>query len=279
MSKKAEKYNTFGKRLLTVADARQMGDTGTLANAIYSNKRCREIVKIREHKEYTNPFEEVEAIRRNIQNHLTQDKYDEAWKVPSQYMYAYSVILVCSLDYLYGKSEIMSSDLEVADICQKTGLSEDAVNCLVENMPEDDGDSDEENVFSYTSWWSDLLCGDSYYAIPMSWFSYASRIVEMNDIDKQIRGSERAEKEVEISDIYTSLLLNEDGNHKSLQIKKRNLEDSFLGAHHRMLSCIEHFLLDYAEEWAEKQHTDYEEKYYKEALKIRKALKAKEDKK
>ena len=133
MSKKAEKYNTFGKRLLTVADARQMGDTGTLANAIYSNKRCREIVKIREHKEYTNPFEEVEAIRRNIQNHLTQDKYDEAWKVPSQYMYAYSVILVCSLDYLYGKSEIMSSDLEVADICQKTGLSEDAVNCLVEN--------------------------------------------------------------------------------------------------------------------------------------------------
>ena len=86
MSKKAEKYNTFGKRLLTVADARQMGDTGTLANAIYSNKRCREIVKIREHKEYTNPFEEVEAIRRNIQNHLTQDKYDEAWKVPSQYV-------------------------------------------------------------------------------------------------------------------------------------------------------------------------------------------------
>ena len=61
MSKKAEKYNTFGKRLLTVADARQMGDTGTLANAIYSNKRCREIVKIREHKEYTNPFEEVAA--------------------------------------------------------------------------------------------------------------------------------------------------------------------------------------------------------------------------
>lgn len=121
MSKKAEKYNTFGKRLLTVADARQMGDTGTLANAIYSNKRCREIVKIREH--------------------------------------------------------------------------------------------------------------------------------------------------------------NEDGKHKSLQIKKRNMEDSFLGAHHRMLSCIEHFLLDYAEEWAEKQHTDYEEKYYKEALKIRKALKAKEDKK
>ena len=183
------------------------------------NKRCREIVKIRKHKEHTNPYEEVEAIRRNIQNHLTQDKYYEAWKVPSQYMYAYSIILDCSLDYLYGTSEIMSSDLEVADICQKTGLSEDAVNCLVENMPEDDADPDEENVFSYTSWWSNLLCGDSYYAIPISWFSYASRIVEMNDITKQIRGSDRAEKEVEISDVYTSLLFNEDGKHKSLQIK------------------------------------------------------------
>ncbi len=273
MSKKAEKYNTFGKRLLTVANTRQMGDTGILANAIYSNKRCREIVKIRKHKEHTNPYEEVEAIRRNIQNHLTQDKYYEAWKVPSQYMYAYSIILDCSLDYLYGTSGIMSSDLEVADICQKTGLSEDAVNCLIENMPEDDADPDEENVFSYTSWWSNLLCGDSYYAIPISWFSYASRIVEINDIDKQIRGSDRAEKEVEISDIYTSLLFNEDGKHKSLQIKKRNLEDSFLGAQHRMLSCMEHFLLDYAEEWAEKQHTDYEEKFYKEALKIREALK------
>ena len=273
MSKKAEKYNTFGKRLLAVANARQMGDTGILANVIYSNKRCREIVKIRKHKEHTNPYEEVEAIRRNIQNHLTQDKYYEAWKVPSQYMYAYSIILDCSLDYLYGTSEIMSSDLEVADICQKTGLSEDAVNCLVENMSEDDADPDEENVFSYTSWWSNLLCGDSYYAIPISWFSYASRIVEMNDITKQIRGSDRAEKEVDISDVYTSLLFNEDGKHKSLQIKKRNLEDSFLGAQHRMLSCMEHFLLDYAEEWAEKQHTDYEEKFYKKALKIREVLK------
>lgn len=26
MSKKAEKYNTFGERMLTVADARQMGE-------------------------------------------------------------------------------------------------------------------------------------------------------------------------------------------------------------------------------------------------------------
>ena len=41
MSKKAEKYNAFGKRLLSVADARQMGDTGALANAIYSNKKCK----------------------------------------------------------------------------------------------------------------------------------------------------------------------------------------------------------------------------------------------
>lgn len=62
MSKKAEKYNTFGKRLLIVANSREMGDTGALANAIYSNKRCRGIVKIREHKEYTNPFEEVEVL-------------------------------------------------------------------------------------------------------------------------------------------------------------------------------------------------------------------------
>lgn len=83
-----DKLSKFGRRLLEVANKRGRGNTGAMAQDIFDNIECRRIVKIREHKDYKNPFEEKEAIRRNIQNHLTSPKYDNVWKVPSQYMYA-----------------------------------------------------------------------------------------------------------------------------------------------------------------------------------------------
>lgn len=274
-------FHGFSKRLATLARLHDLGRPEDLAEALYNNKECREIVMPRERKDkdgkITRSATKIQnAIKRAIQYHYEEE---DAYKVQSTYMYAYSLLFDCSLDYLYGKTEIMSSNLNVREICDKTGLSEEAVNCLIENMPEDSSYQDEENTFSYASWWSELLCGDSYYAVPMAWLGYASRIVEMDDIDKEIRASDRAEQEVELKDVISNLLLNEDGDHKSLRIKKRQMEDSFLGAHHRMLSCVEGFLMDYADAWAKKQHTDYEEKCYKEALKIRKALKAEEDKK
>lgn len=265
-----DKLSKFGRRLLEVANKRGCGNTGAMAHAIFYNTECRRIVKIREHKDYKNPFEEKEAIRRNIQNHLTSPKYDNVWKVPSQYMYAYSVILDCSIDYLYGKTDIMSSDLGVVDICQKTGLSEDAVNCLVANKIE----MNDEGAFSYTTWWSELLNDDSFFYIPMSWLDYARRIVEINDLNRRIEAVERASAETvnEGLDIVTRLLLNDD-NQKTLKNIRKDKEDTMLGAHHKMMFCIEHFLNQYADEWAAQQHPNFGEMYYKSEINKRKVLK------
>lgn len=269
MPRKAEAYNMFGKRLLTVANAKEMGDTGTLAKAILDNKRCREIVKMREHKEYTSIFQELEAIRRNIQNHLTHEKYNEAWKVPSQYLYAYSIILDCSLDYLYGKTEIMSSDLEIRDICNKTGLLESAVVNLIERHK----DEIEPDGFSLITWWSKLLCDPPFTVIPMAWLSYADRLVELRDIDKKIEACEKAAKDAPVDDPITKLLMNDD-NQKSLKIIKRNKEDSILGARYEMASIVEGLLIQYAEQWAEEQHPEYDEMYYQSEINRRKILNA-----
>ena len=55
-------------------------------------------------------------------------------------------------------------------------------------------------------------------------------------------------------------------------------EDSILGAHHKMLLCIECFLNQYADQWAERQHPDYGEMHYRSELNKRKILKAHEGK-
>lgn len=269
MSRKAEAYNMFGKRLLAVANARGKGDTGALANAILENKNCREIVKIRERKEYKSPFDEVAAIKRNIQNHLTQDKYNEAWKVPSQYLYAYSIILDCSLDYLYGKTEIMSSDLGIRDICNKTGLSESAIVNLIDRHK----DEIESDGFSFIEWWSELLYDLPFTAIPLAWLSYADRLVELRDIDKKIEACEKAAKDEPVNDSITELLMDDD-NQKSLKIIKRDKEDSILGAHYKMVSIVEDLFNQYAEEWAKNQHPEHDELYYRNEINKRKTLNA-----
>ena len=56
---------------------------------------------------------------RNVQKHLNEK---DPYKVPSTYIYAYSVVLDCSIDYLYGRTDVMSVDMDVKEICKKTGF-------------------------------------------------------------------------------------------------------------------------------------------------------------
>jgi len=266
--KKKGKLTGFGYRLMEVAELRGIGDTGSLANAIFSNKDCRKIVKIRVHKKYETPFDEMESIRRNIQNHLSE-KYSDAYKVPSAYMYAYSIVLDCSLDYLYGRSEIKASNLEVRDICNKTGLSEGAVVNLMERHKEEI----ESDGFSYNEWWSELLYDSAFMAIPMSWKEYASRLVELHDIDKKIEACEKAGKDAPMSDSIMIYLMDDD-NQKTLRSIRRDKADAILGAHHKMNLCVEDFLDRYAKQWAEEQHPEYSEIYYHSEINKRKIIDA-----
>lgn len=201
---------------------------------------------------------------KNIQIHLNTE---DAYEVNSRYMYAYSTIFDCSYDYLYGRSEIMTADLDVRDICNKTGLSEKAVVNLVERHQ----DEIESSGFSVIEWWSELLYDIPFTAIPMAFMAYASRLVELHDIDKKIEACEKAVKDVSM-DVTIMKCLMDDDNQKTLKHIRRDKEDSILGAHHKMVSCVADLLNQYAEQWAEKQHPEYSELYYHGEINKRKII-------
>ena len=255
----------FGQKLLGLMSEKDCDTPKALAKKLLEAKLV--TVNTRGNDVFKNRDNAVGSIEKKIRIHLHAK---DATCLQGEFVNAYCKYFDCSADFLFGFTDIRTPDVQIRKICEITGLSEESVNCLQENKQVNNDD----NVFSYTSWWSELLNGDSFYAIPMSWLDYASRIVEILDIDKHIEAAEKASSEVEL-DLITKLLLDDD-NHKSLRIIRREKEDAILGAHHKMLACIEHFLNEYADQWAEQQHPNYGEMYYRSELNKRKILKAHE---
>lgn len=255
----------FGQRLLGLMMEKNCDTPKALAKKLLEAKLVS--VNTRGKDIYKNKDNAIGSIEKKIRFHLHADN---ATCLQGEFVNAYCKFFGCSADFLFGYTDIRTPDIQIREICEITGLSEAAVNCLKENKQE----ASDDNAFSYTAWWSELLNEDSFYAIPMSWLDYASRIVEILDIDKHIEAAEKASSEVEL-DTITKLILDDD-NQKSFRIIRREKEDSTLGAHHRMLSCIEHFMNQYADQWAEQQHPNYGDLYYQSELNKRKIIKAHE---
>ena len=78
----------------------------------------------------------------------------------------------------------------------------------------------------------------------MVWHDYASRIVELYDLDKKVAAMQKADNEVVVDDHIMQLLL-EDDSHKTLRSIRREKEDSTLGAYHKMIQLIEHYFEQY----------------------------------
>lgn len=263
--KTLDEYKGFSYRLVQAAINKDIIETRDLADALYSNTECSNIISIRK-KQKTKSEDPLKNIMKNIQIHLnTEDVYE----VNSRYIYAYSIVLGCSFDYLYGKTEIKSADLKIRAICDKTGLTEDAVINLVETHQNEI----ESGGFSCIEWWSELLHGMPFHDIPFQWWKYANRIVEINDIDKKIEACERASKEVPMEDRILKYLWDGD-NQKTLRLVRKDKEDSILGAQYKLFSRVERYLEKYAEEWAEMQHPDFDEMYYHSEINKRNIMNA-----
>ncbi len=261
-----ENLSMFGQKLLGLMVEHNCDTPKALAKKLLEAKLVS--VNTRGKDVFKNRDNAVGSIEKKIRTHLHAD---DATCLQGEFVNAYCKFFGCSADFLFGYTDIRTSDVNIRETCEITGLSEEAVNCLKENKQVAN-----DSVFSYTSWWSELLEGDSFYAIPMSWLDYAGRIVEILDIDKRIKAVKKASTEVEI-DLITNLLL-DDENQKTLQKIRRDKEDAILGAHHKMLSCVEHFLNQYADQWAEQQHPNHEEMYYRSEMNKRKILKENEKK-
>lgn len=132
----------------------------------------------KKHSEYKE--KNISAIKKSVERDFL---IENPWQVPSNHMYAYSKLFHVSMDFLYGKTEIFSDDYDVRKICEKTGLSEKAVEHLLSdeevyicdfafndfaNTIEEDSEYEKISQF-----WNRLLESDFYSKLPESFFRMA----------------------------------------------------------------------------------------------------------
>lgn len=256
-----DEFKGFSRRLVILARENDIGAPELLARALYEHPECKNLIKPRERKNKEgkivhSSINDIEAIKRIIQKHYNEEN---AYNIQSAYLYSYSILFKCSIDYLFETTEIRSSDLSVADICKKTGLSENTVVRLCEDYQI----NNEEDSFSRAGWWSNLLSSDAYYSFPTAWGGYAQRIVQLYDIKKKADSIEKATDEVELDSIMRTF---QEMKSDTLRRLCREKEDSTFGAYHKMLSGVENYLNQTADEWAKKQHPEYSDLYYRSEI-------------
>lgn len=272
-----DEFHGFSKRLAILSREHNWGNPEDLANALYDNKECRRIIKPRERKNkdgiiQKSSLSEKNAIKRAIQYHYNET---DAYKIQSSYMYAYSIIFNCSLDYLYGKTAIKSTNLEVCNICTKTGLSENAVETLIKSQKQNEYLDDN---LTYSMWWSLLLQEESFQKLPQAWHSYANLVLEIMVLKDPPKPS-RPVKEIinEALEMYPGLgkflspdldvanTETEESHFRELkQIQEK--EDSKLGAFYKMLIYIEALMNKHAEDWANIMYPGYTDRQNKQIL-------------
>ena len=121
----------FGLRLFRLGEGIERKGPAAIADALYENDVCFKTIspRGRDKKYKVNKDKDIGAIMRRVQDHL---ELTNAYDVPSNYMYAYSILFDCSLDFLYGKIDVECPNLEVLDISKKTGLSTKVAQKLYE---------------------------------------------------------------------------------------------------------------------------------------------------
>jgi hypothetical protein len=181
-SYKPEELSGFGKRLRELASNKAIvsdAAASTIATALRDNDRCFQLVKPHERKS-----PKLEAIladpeKTPLQKARIRREYDilaiagqvkahyktvDAFKVSSEYIYAYHILFGCSIDFLYGLTDVINPDLDIRVICEKTGLCEKAVI----NLMNDRIDADDQAI-NRIFCWSSILESSLYKELPLDW--------------------------------------------------------------------------------------------------------------
>lgn len=132
----------------------------------------------KKHSEYKE--KNIAAIKKCVERDFLKEN---PWDVSSSYMYAYSKLFHVSMDFLYGNTDLFSDNYDVRKVCEKTGLSEKAVEHLLSdeevyicdfafndfaNAIEEDAEYEKVIYF-----WNRLLESDLYTKLPESYFRMA----------------------------------------------------------------------------------------------------------
>lgn len=262
---KLEELPKFGQRLMRLARENDIDTPAEIAQVLY--ERCHELVKPGERKNkygkvVKSEENDIKSIIKFVQAHLNEEN---AYNVQSKYMYAYSQLFDCSIDYLYGITQVRSQNLDIRQICEKTGLSEQAVINIVENY------DDDPEVFSMTLWWSKLLEDQTFYSIPMDWFMYSAKVMKGQDLQKKINAIDLALKEAKLDYITKTM---HEMRRDTLEKLKPSIEDACYGAFGKMIRNIQNYLDDLTTDWVSKQHKEFDEMYYNNEIKKMEILEA-----
>lgn len=255
---------SFGRRLMELAKEKECATPILLARALYES--CQDLVepatrRNKKGKIVKDEQHDIDAIRRMVQRHFNAEN---ATDVQSNYLLAYSRLFDCSLDYLYGVSKVRSVDLSIRDICDKLHVDEKMVLSLMKEF------DPAPEVFSPTTWWSDMLSSDLFSVIPRAWLLYCMEELQSRDLEKKIEAIKKAEESASDS-TYRSMM---EARRISLEKMQSGRYSDCAGAYGRMTSIISEYLSSTASEWVALQHPDLSDNYYDNEIKKIETLEA-----
>ncbi len=124
----------------------------------------------------------ISSVEKKIVRHLHAEVADD---VQGEFLLAYCKYLECSSDYLLGLTKVISGDIEVRRICEKTGLSENAVRHLIDDLERD------TQGFIHRCW-SSLMESELYLQLPLDYGALYEQCKDTLHFEASITATEKA---------------------------------------------------------------------------------------
>jgi hypothetical protein len=135
----------------------------------------------------------IGSIKKKIEAHINADT---PVKLQGEFVIAYCDLFHCSADYLFGRTTVKTPDITVRSICEETGLSEDAVQVLINSKADD---------LPLGDWRSFLLEPEPFFSINHDWDSMCSEMIDYAIKLGRLEGKKWAIETLELDSIQKSL--------------------------------------------------------------------------
>lgn len=248
--KTRDDLSDFGDRLRRLMVDKSLHEVAT---AFYSSGLINVTPRNKKNKKERSAFDKrdsaIGSIEKRIREHLNADGPE---CLQGEYVMAYCKYFNCSADYLYGYTDVRSPDVDIRKICERTGLSEQAVKHLCEEVEIQGGSS------SVHQCWSRLMEGEGFLTIPFDWFAAYEEAREVYHCNAEIAA-------------ISTVLENEDPTtveYNLIDIKKKPIDKvrqghyaAYYGLLYKLSQDVTHELDSLAEQQIDENHI------YEEALK------------
>ena len=179
--KNDEGLSEFGQKLMRLMIEKECDTPKALAIKLLESKLV--TVKTRGEDIFKNEINAIGSIEKKIRNHLHSEN---ASCLQGEFVNAYCKFFGCSADYLFGYTEVRSPDIDIRGICEKTGLSQKAVERLVQS-------NSNKMTIHYNHGWSRILESSLYTGIIDNWQMAGEQafLVARKDIERRHLYEER----------------------------------------------------------------------------------------